>query len=63
MEMPFVTNILGVAYDALYEREEPDLVLNQTRKAKLEDGTFKFNNSSYKDICIKMMELAFEESE
>ena len=62
MEMPFVTNVLGVAYDALYEKDLPDTRLNEIRRDLLEDGTFKFNDTSYKDICIKMMELAFEKN-
>ena len=54
--------LITTAYDALYEKDLPDTRLNEIRRDLLEDGTFKFNDTSYKDICIKMMELAFEEN-
>ncbi|MBR2891374.1 MAG: hypothetical protein IKC22_03210 [Bacilli bacterium] len=60
-EVPFVTNTLGVAYDDLYDSDVSDLHLNEVRKAFLEDSTFTFTNPKFKDECLKMIELAYQD--
>ncbi len=60
-ELPFVTNILGSAYDSLYDSDMSDSALNQTRKDLLANGTIKFADPKDLEICLEMIRITYSE--
>lgn len=59
-ETPYVTNIVGPAYDKIVDSDLINKVLNNARAKLVENDTVYFNDNRFKEHCVLIMQLLSE---